>query len=351
MTRLGYLCLLWAAFVVGCTGQLPDMATEQGSVQMALAANGPDGSLYRLRDATIDYVGPTNVTLDSDTFGDSRIVFTGVNPGNYSITLRPGWRFEHVDTNGNVTSAEATLVSPNPQQAHVAPAGTTQVRLRFTIAGLGDVVLSPGEIDLGVEVSAASCQPAPQSGCSAGKKCTDFQGNSRCAPDGNVPEGGACVAESGVDDCVAGTICQQGLCARICTLGTSDCACSRLSGLFQDNQNIGTCAPSCDLLAQQCPAGQGCYFVSATSGTCATAGGTPVGGTCQFTNQCVPGASCAIQYQDVMQPECAQHCDPNMPSCGANQQCALLGEPTPGTTTAGICINCLRMPEACSQNQ
>jgi hypothetical protein len=348
MNRLGCPGWLLALLVMGCSGAEPSSPRgDLGSLSLALAATGPDGALYRLREAVIDVAGPTPAVVETETDASATVRSLSAAPGNYTITLTPGWRFERVDpTFGNV-AVDATLVSANPQQAHVSPAATTRVGLRFTVAGLGDVVLDPGQLDIGIEVGAPSCAPAPQGGCSVGKKCTDFQGNSRCAPDGIVPEGGACVSEGGIDECAAGTLCQQGVCTRICALGSSDCTCSRFGGLFNDNENIGLCVSSCDPIGQDCPAGQGCYLVSAESTQCAPAGTSSVGGSCQFANSCVAGSSCAVQYPDRTEPECAAHCIPGEP-CGPNAMCAQIRETTPEEPGFGICIDCVRWPDLCS---
>jgi hypothetical protein len=353
MVRLGYLCLLLAAFITGCTGQLPEVSDDPGSMSLALAAAGPDGAVYRLRNAAIHVSGPTAAVIETEADPFATVRSVSAAPGNYEIIILEGWSFERVDPiRGTATSVEATLASPNPQAAHVAPGNATTVRLRFTVDGLGDVVLDPGQINVGIEVGAPSCEPAPQGGCADGKKCTDFQGNSRCAPDGNVAEGGACTTEGGVDDCAAGSFCQAGVCTRLCGISRSECNCQRVAGLFADNEDIGLCssaAPSCDPIAQDCPMGEACYYTGEPLTGCAPAGTVAVGGTCQFANSCVPGASCAVQYQDRMQPECVAHCIPggSAPGCGPNAACIQINDPSTSQPTFGVCVDCTRMPEAC----
>jgi hypothetical protein len=342
--RLGYLCLLLAALALGCTGQLPDMSIDQGSVTLALAATGPDGATYRLRNAQITVNGPTMAVIETETDPSATVRSIAAAAGNYTVSLASGWSMNRVDPMLGDVAVEASLASPNPQTAHVSPSMTTTVRLRFTVAGIGDVVLDPGQLDVGIEIAPAACQPAPQGGCASGRKCTDFMGNSRCAPDGTVPEGGACTSADGIDDCAAGSLCRDGVCTRICAVGSGECNCSRVSSLFTDQDDIGVCVPSCDPIGQDCPAGQGCYIAGDPLTVCAGAGMVPVGESCQFVNSCAPGSSCAFQYQDRSEPECIAHCAVGSASCGPNAQCVQASDQS---ATIGVCIDCLRAPEFC----
>lgn len=71
--------------------------------------------------------------------------------------------------------------------------------------------------------------PGGQQGCQPGQKYTWFHvqevperiGKIGCAPDGTVPEGGSCTfgptgETTGYDNCVAGFVCSEGICADIC---------------------------------------------------------------------------------------------------------------------------------------
>jgi hypothetical protein len=342
--RLGTLCLLLTALGFACTGQMPDMPVNQGSMTLALAATGPDGQTYLLRNGSITIDGPTTAVIETESDLTATVRSITAAAGNYTVSLAEGWSINRVDPMLGNVAVDASLVSANPQMVHVSPATTTTVRLRFTVAGIGDVVLDPGQLDVAIEIAPAACQPAPQGGCATGRKCTDFMGNSRCAPDGIVPEGGACTSADGVDDCAAGTLCRDGVCTRICELGSSECSCVRFSGFFDDNETIGLCVPSCDPVGQDCPAGQGCYLASEPLAMCADAGMVPVGGSCEFVNSCEPGASCVFQYPDRTEPECIAHCNVGSTSCGPDAVCVQVSDQS---ATIGVCIDCLRAPEFC----
>jgi len=115
------------------------------------------------------------------------------------------------------------------------------------------------------------CNVQAQSGCNTNEKCTWIRdssvpgmllGHIGCAPQGGMAVGASCMygpdGATGYDDCVGGSVCQQGRCKAVCDLngGTPMCAtdfsCARYEGLFANPgtaADIGVCDPNCDPLA------------------------------------------------------------------------------------------------------
>lgn len=112
--------------------------------------------------------------------------------------------------------------------------------------------------------AAQECDVLSQAGCRPGEKCTLTAEGVACAPDGTVASGGACISVGGLDDCVGGTYCVDGVCEPVCDparpaacRGTE--ICSDLGG-----GDLGVCVS-----------------------------GGPPGVTCQGPQDCDPGTYCA----------------------------------------------------------
>lgn len=139
------------------------------------------------------------------------------------------------------------------------------------------------------------CNPATQTGCAAGQKCTWVTdatspmplGHIDCVMDGTVALGGTCMegpagSTTGFDNCKAGGYCisngTNGVCEPICdpSQGLAACSANHACGLYSDtflvNGTItfGVCEQTCDPLADNnftkstktgttCNATQGCY--------------------------------------------------------------------------------------------
>lgn len=103
------------------------------------------------------------------------------------------------------------------------------------------------------------CDPVAQTGCWAAEKCswiwivreTDV-GIVACVADGTVPAGQVCTygpegEATGYDDCVAGTVCIDGLCETLCSISPDTCTppatCVAQPGLFPNHPGVGVCAP------------------------------------------------------------------------------------------------------------
>jgi hypothetical protein len=189
-----------------------------------------------------------------------------------------------------------------------------------------------------------ACNPVAQTGCDAGEKCahlvesdSPLLSRTTCVPNGNVPLGGQCAVgapgpSTGYDDCAAGGHCSGSVCTEICTQAPDSCpqeaSCVPFSGLFSDLDGLGLCQAQCDVMAQNCCDGDGCY-VSLSSGesSCApavpeTMGGMPgrQGDACMFLNTCDVGFGCTLIDDPVNTTGnvCAKFCDPAMaggPTC------------------------------------
>lgn len=186
------------------------------------------------------------------------------------------------------------------------------------------------------------CNPIANTGCEGGDKCTfivtsedPFTGITGCADDGAVDVGGACSrdAGTGVDDCVGGSLCMNGICEEICSVNPNSCSssytCSHTTGFFED-ENIGTCGPMCDLFAQDCTASETCYILLGPEGyptVCAPTTSEPDTAhdgceavekpvpqehseCCSFINTCNVGLGCVQPNLVGDGLVCAEFCDP-----------------------------------------
>jgi hypothetical protein len=169
------------------------------------------------------------------------------------------------------------------------------------------------------------------------------------SPDASMPEplcdtaglgtsGMPCTSYS---NCASGHICDDGMCRKLCcALGTQGgcplgftCAISLL-GPGGVVTGVGLCdAPMiCTLLDSSMPCtGRNRCYVVAGSAQCASAGDTPIGGSCMFANSCVPGSAC-------VGGTCRQVCDTTGagPTCTTGT-CTSVGLPAPNEN-AGVCV-------------
>lgn len=233
------------------------------------------------------------------------------------------------------------------------------------VAGCGSVVPDGSAPDASVPADAAgmadaavpdpdSCDPVSNTGCADDEKCSflvesesPLTGRTTCVPAGNVPPGGACTrgpaGETGYDNCAGNASCVAGTCQEICLDEPDSCsveneACFLQPPAYSDREGVGLCLPSCDPVAQDCPAGEGCYL-DAASGDSACA--TPVtesgmqGDDCQFQNACQIGYGCVLNNDPVAPTglSCAFFCDAGG---GGGRSCA----DGPGPT-----FTCVRISE------
>jgi hypothetical protein len=207
--------------------------------------------------------------------------------------------------------------------------------------------------------------------CPVGEKCTAWANDggeewnaTRCvpvAPDPDQP-GESCMVEggpvSGIDTCDLGSLCLDvddetltGTCVALCT-GTVDAPTCEEEGTVCAISNGGAlalCRPACDPLAQDCPAGDGCYpFQGGWACAADASGGSGYGEPCEFINACAPGLACldsgAVPPGEACEGAagcCTEICDVTDPA--GDMQCAgapggQICEPwfDPGRAPAGL---------------
>jgi hypothetical protein len=190
----------------------------------------------------------------------------------------------------------------------------------------------------------------------------------RCVPLDADPKhpGDSCIVQgnaySGWDNCDIASMCWhvdpdtlEGVCVAFCTGTEQDPVCDDPSlrcNICNDGVLI-LCLPHCDPLLQDCPDGEGCYWVADKfvcspdiSGPDAGSAGDP----CEYSSACDPGLQCfdAQYVPGCAGPAgcCAPYCDVNVPSCNAaaGEECLPWWEeedqaPTcPNLQRVGLCI-------------
>ncbi len=185
------------------------------------------------------------------------------------------------------------------------------------------------------------CDLVMQTGCLSGERCTfivtsfnPLEGYAGCAGDGSIAAGGSCTVDgdTGMDDCVAGLVCQGGICKEICDLVPDSCNSSEVCWGFAstlDGQTVAACSQQCDLFAQDCPNEESCFILVARDGyptLCLQSIPEPAppdgcgdglpppgaqGECCSYVNTCNTGNGClqanAPSFENLV---CARHCDP-----------------------------------------
>jgi len=194
-----------------------------------------------------------------------------------------------------------------------------------------------------IDLQCESCNPISHSGCFSDQRCSyihDDAGGTfgacghaspTCVPEGSLAPGASCTISAGLpDDCSAGTFCVHGTCRQVCLSGSPATACTSGACWFSEQLlgvTYGTCAPPCDPLANECPAGEGCYLLHPSGeGGCVVAGEVLEGNACQKAEDCVAGTMCG-------QHVCRRICDPTLGDCPSPQTC----EPWTESGSAGLC--------------
>lgn len=185
------------------------------------------------------------------------------------------------------------------------------------------------------------CNLVAQTGCLPGERCTfiitsfnPLEGYAGCAGDGSTPAGGSCAVDgdTGIDDCLAGLVCQGGICKPTCTLTPDSCPSSEVCWGFAstfDGQTVAACSQRCDLFAQDCPNGESCFILLGRDGyptLCIQAIPEPAppdgcgdglpppgahGECCSFVNTCSTGHGCNQPNAPTFDHSvCARNCDP-----------------------------------------
>jgi hypothetical protein len=119
------------------------------------------------------------------------------------------------------------------------------------------------------------CNPVTGTGCPSGHKCTSTGTRTECVPDGTIGLGQPCTPSgTDADECLAGLYCFEGACSELCTHQPDSCPdgyrCSGdLTTAFSDQNQMGTCVPICDPVAQDCLAvADACYMTMDGVGQC-----------------------------------------------------------------------------------
>lgn len=215
---------------------------KTGRVRLSLLAE-TDGTVYQLRNALFDVVGPTGITLDSEVDPDAIELSATLPTGSYDITLRDGWALERLQGTGSVI-VEAELASSNPQVFHILANTATSLYFRFITHG---EVVELGTGDLSVifdvdERSGSACDVLSQAGCPAFEGCYPAGESGMCSHAGSIPVGGICEVSQA---CEPGAICASvGMgfsCSAVCGLDGGPPACSYGSCSGSGVPGVGIC--------------------------------------------------------------------------------------------------------------
>jgi hypothetical protein len=218
------------------------------------------------------------------------------------------------------------------------------------------------------ERTEANCDPAQDCGCGAGLRCAQvyesldpWTVHTACVAVGTHPIGAGCAvdATTRIDDCVGGAVCLSNGCQALCHVAAdAECAsneaCMAVAGYFADRPGIGACHRICDPLAQNCSAGEGCFYDTRRRiGVCATIQNDPSTGTiggqgdpCQAANSCERGTACLfLDPQSPTGNRCATYCDPSSTNpcapLGGSLTCKSLDALYPNAglpVTLGLCV-------------
>jgi hypothetical protein len=177
--------------------------------------------------------------------------------------------------------------------------------------------------------------------CAGAAGCYLSQKGAVCLPPGQLLDGAACHY---TNDCRPGSGCvvidAQTTCAPLCDLaepfsdGGCEVACPETFGEVSGVPGVGFCAEEkqpvpCDLLLQDCPAGQGCYYGGDGVSCHPTAADLGAGEACQYANGCAAGLIC-------VNGACHELCAPQTPECPpARPACDEL----PDVAGAGVCTS------------
>jgi hypothetical protein len=162
--------------------------------------------------------------------------------------------------------------------------------------GATDTEPEGAPVDAAPETVAAACNPIQQD-CPDDQNCTFAEAakTQACVKAGTVAYGGDCTKE----DCYRGTcldINDTGAkCYQVCKTKAhceDQSACVELSGVSYRVCDGPLEYLSCQLLADACPNGKGCYAAEEPTPVCLPAGTLGEGGVCEAVNDCAPGHAC-----------------------------------------------------------
>ena len=199
--------------------------------------------------------------------------------------------------------------------------------------------------------------------CIDGEKCVPYASNggtwdaNKCVPvlgDGAVGE--ACnysnVVEA-TDDCDADSACWNidanlmGVCTPFCEGSAQQPICDPGSTCIISNSgSVVFCVEGCNPIAQDCPAGQGCFWSGSTFSCNALTSDIQLGEPCGFINDCAEGLMCldaSVVPGCQGNACCGAFCDLDcggVAGCAPGTVCTPFFEvdPPPGSADVGVCI-------------
>jgi hypothetical protein len=159
------LASLTLSLAAGCAVEPDDIDT---GVSIPLTTTTPNGTTYRLSNATFNFTGPEARSVTSS--GDETALDVALSPGSYLLELAAGWRMERLQ-NGVPQPVDAALVSQAVQQVTVLPGSVSQAYYQFLLAaegGSGSVTISFGVTEAAtltgtLSVADPTCDPT--TGC------------------------------------------------------------------------------------------------------------------------------------------------------------------------------------------
>lgn len=206
------------------------------------------------------------------------------------------------------------------------------------------------------------CPPAgdcvDDNSCADDEKCTLYHSNAIGGPDAvgcaplhpnAVGLGGRCqVGGCGFDDCDQGLVCPRGdeaaICIPICTVVDTSCPGQR-SCVDVVGPPVGVCAPSCDLLEQNClDPEHGCYELGMGPVCESVANNAGLYDPCEFANACAPGLTCVspdsvagCMTMGAGRGCCTPYCSIADDACPDGLQCTFAD--ITGAPDIGVCVN------------
>lgn len=214
-----------------------------------------------------------------------------------------------------------------------ADGGTTAITVAGASGNVGDAGAG------GTREPVSDCSPIGNVGCSASQNCSLDDGKPRCVSAGTKAELATC---SQTKECGPGLFCQFGNCIRACS-ETADCSASGAAHQCGPGKSypalpaplVGSCARTCDPLAQDCPSGLACYLGSCLRPVAARAQGAQ----CDWSTQCGEGLDCLLDLDLDGHPDCNKYCSTTAPSpCGQGFVCYPVQESFPSVPASwGTC--------------
>jgi hypothetical protein len=196
------------------------------------------------------------------------------------------------------------------------------------------------------------CDPIAQD-CPPAFKCVGYQQGgvtwdaNKCVPVlGDRPAGAACRSDGPIaatDDCDASSMCWAGVCVPFCSgsARSPSCPTSHVCTIAYAGV-IAYCEPTCDPLVQDCPAGEGCFWVGDQFVCMSAAACQPQGQQCSFIADCCETQICmeASRVPGCATPFCcADLCDLDRPACPPGSNCVPFfgGGAPPSYEDVGVC--------------